>query len=48
MLQSFSAYKLYAKHKIKSNRALILNALQYSILPGAVANEQRNKVRILL
>uniref|UniRef100_A0AC34PYP1 CKK domain-containing protein n=1 Tax=Panagrolaimus sp. JU765 TaxID=591449 RepID=A0AC34PYP1_9BILA len=37
--------KLYAKHVPKSNRSLILNALQYSIFPGAVSNDQRNKVQ---
>ncbi|KAH7700622.1 prion-like protein [Aphelenchoides avenae] len=37
--------KLFAKAQPKSNRSLIMNALQYSIFPGAVSNEQRNKVQ---
>lgn len=41
------ALKLYAKHKLKSNRALILNAIQFSVFPGAVSSDQRNKVFIL-
>ncbi|KAI6191866.1 Patronin [Aphelenchoides bicaudatus] len=39
------ALKLYAKHQPKSNRSLILNALQYSIFPGQVSTDQRNKVQ---
>lgn len=42
------ALKLYAKHQPKSNRSLILNALQHSIFPGAVSNDQRNKVQTAL
>ncbi|KAL3104129.1 hypothetical protein niasHS_002156 [Heterodera schachtii] len=37
--------KLYAKQPPKSNRGLIMNALQYSIFPGHVSNEQRQKVQ---
>ena len=37
--------KLFAKHVPKSNRSLIVNALQYSIFPGAVSSDQRNKVQ---
>jgi hypothetical protein len=37
--------KLFAKTQPKSNRSLIMNALQYSIFPGAVSNDQRNKVQ---
>lgn len=40
--------KLYAKHQPKSNRSLILNALQFSVFPGAVSNDQRNKVQAAL
>ncbi|KAI6209304.1 Patronin [Aphelenchoides besseyi] len=46
--ESSLAYKLYAKHKLKSNRPLIMNALQYSVFPGAVSNDQRNKVQAAL
>uniref|UniRef100_A0A915MCP4 CKK domain-containing protein n=1 Tax=Meloidogyne javanica TaxID=6303 RepID=A0A915MCP4_MELJA len=37
--------KLYARQQPKSNRTLILNALQYSIFPGHVSNESRQKVQ---
>uniref|UniRef100_A0A7E4V3R2 Calponin-homology (CH) domain-containing protein n=1 Tax=Panagrellus redivivus TaxID=6233 RepID=A0A7E4V3R2_PANRE len=37
--------KLFAKHVPKSNRSLIVNALQFAIFPGAVSAEQRNKVQ---
>nr|CAD2208577.1 unnamed protein product [Meloidogyne enterolobii] len=37
--------KLYARQQPKSNRTLILNALQYSIFPGHVSNENRQKVQ---
>uniref|UniRef100_A0AC34GPL2 CKK domain-containing protein n=1 Tax=Panagrolaimus sp. ES5 TaxID=591445 RepID=A0AC34GPL2_9BILA len=37
--------KLFSKHVPKSNRSLIVNALQYSIFPGAVSSDQRNKVQ---
>lgn len=40
--------KLYAKVQPKSNRSLIMNALQYSVFPGAVSNDQRNKVQAAL
>ncbi|CAD5230683.1 unnamed protein product [Bursaphelenchus okinawaensis] len=40
--------KLYAKTQPKSNRSLIMNALQYSVFPGAVSNDQRNKVQAAL
>ncbi|CAD5233939.1 unnamed protein product [Bursaphelenchus xylophilus] len=40
--------KLYAKAQPKSNRSLIMNALQYSVFPGAVSNDQRNKVQAAL
>lgn len=36
---------MFAKHVPKSNRSLIVNALQYSIFPGAVSSDQRNKVQ---
>ncbi|GMT03434.1 hypothetical protein PENTCL1PPCAC_25608 [Pristionchus entomophagus] len=38
------ALKLYAKAVPKSNRNLITNALQFSVFPGAVSAESRNKV----
>ncbi|KAF7633369.1 hypothetical protein Mgra_00007251 [Meloidogyne graminicola] len=37
--------KLYARQQPKSNRTLILNALQYSIFPGHVSNDNRQKVQ---
>ncbi|KAI1716324.1 microtubule-binding calmodulin-regulated spectrin-associated domain-containing protein [Ditylenchus destructor] len=37
--------KLFAKHQPKSNRVLILNALQHSIFPGTVSSEQKNKAQ---
>uniref|UniRef100_A0A914CDK6 CKK domain-containing protein n=1 Tax=Acrobeloides nanus TaxID=290746 RepID=A0A914CDK6_9BILA len=37
--------KLFAKKPPKSNRSLIINAIQYSIFPGAVTSEQRIKVQ---
>lgn len=36
--------KLFAKQQPKSNRMLIMNALQYSVFPGHVSNENRQKV----
>ncbi|CAJ0928181.1 unnamed protein product, partial [Mesorhabditis belari] len=36
--------KLFAKAAPKSNRSLITNALQYSVFPGAVCDNERNKV----
>ncbi|GMT33362.1 hypothetical protein PFISCL1PPCAC_24659 [Pristionchus fissidentatus] len=36
--------KLYAKATPKSNRNLITNALQFSVYPGAVSADARNKV----
>ncbi|GMR33772.1 hypothetical protein PMAYCL1PPCAC_03967, partial [Pristionchus mayeri] len=38
------ALKLYAKAVPKSNRNLITNALQFSVFPGAVSADSRNKV----
>lgn len=40
----FLALKLFSKHQPKSNRSLIMNALQYRIFPGAVSAEKKNKV----
>uniref|UniRef100_A0A915CNU9 CKK domain-containing protein n=1 Tax=Ditylenchus dipsaci TaxID=166011 RepID=A0A915CNU9_9BILA len=37
--------KLFAKHTPKSNRILIINALQHSIFPGVVSSDQKNKVQ---
>uniref|UniRef100_A0A914H1N0 Patronin n=1 Tax=Globodera rostochiensis TaxID=31243 RepID=A0A914H1N0_GLORO len=37
--------KLYAKQQPKSNRGLIMNALQYSVFPGHVSNDQRQKAQ---
>ncbi|KAI1724438.1 microtubule-binding calmodulin-regulated spectrin-associated domain-containing protein [Ditylenchus destructor] len=37
--------KLFAKHQPKSNRVLILNALQHSIFPGTVSSDQKNKAQ---
>uniref|UniRef100_A0A0K0EUV5 Patronin (inferred by orthology to a D. melanogaster protein) n=1 Tax=Strongyloides venezuelensis TaxID=75913 RepID=A0A0K0EUV5_STRVS len=37
--------KLFAKKAPKSNRGLIVNALNFSVFPGAVWNEQRTKVQ---
>uniref|UniRef100_A0A914DFQ0 CKK domain-containing protein n=1 Tax=Acrobeloides nanus TaxID=290746 RepID=A0A914DFQ0_9BILA len=37
--------KLFVKSSPKSNRSLIINAIQYSIFPGAVSSEQRIKVQ---
>ncbi|CAJ0572765.1 unnamed protein product, partial [Mesorhabditis spiculigera] len=36
--------KLFAKASPKSNRSLVTNALQYSVFPGAVCDNDRNKV----
>uniref|UniRef100_A0A0N5AEL1 Calponin-homology (CH) domain-containing protein n=1 Tax=Syphacia muris TaxID=451379 RepID=A0A0N5AEL1_9BILA len=36
--------KLYSKYVPKSNRTIIINALQYSVFPGAVWDKQRNEV----
>ncbi|KAF8380870.1 ptrn-1 [Pristionchus pacificus] len=38
------ALKLFAKPVAKSNRNLITNALQFSVFPGAVSADARNKV----
>ncbi|KAK0403528.1 hypothetical protein QR680_016975 [Steinernema hermaphroditum] len=40
--------KLFSKPVPKSNRSLIVNALTYSVFPGAVSNDQRNKVQASL
>uniref|UniRef100_A0A0K0E034 CKK domain-containing protein n=1 Tax=Strongyloides stercoralis TaxID=6248 RepID=A0A0K0E034_STRER len=40
--------KLFAKKAPKSNRGLIVNALNFSVFPGAVWNEQRTKVQAAL
>lgn len=37
-------YKLFVKPSQKSNRSLILNALQYSVFPGEVNKEAKQKV----
>jgi calmodulin-regulated spectrin-associated protein len=37
--------KLFAKHQPKSNRGLIMNALQYSVFPGHVSSENRQKAQ---
>lgn len=37
-------HKLFAKTSPKSNRSLIINALQYAVFPGAVNKEQLMKV----
>uniref|UniRef100_A0A1I7WPU8 CKK domain-containing protein n=1 Tax=Heterorhabditis bacteriophora TaxID=37862 RepID=A0A1I7WPU8_HETBA len=39
----FLAHKLFAKATPKSNRGLIINALQYSVFPGAVNDSTRMK-----
>ncbi|VDN51643.1 unnamed protein product [Dracunculus medinensis] len=36
--------KLFSKYVPKSNRSIIINALQYSVFPGAVWDKQRNEV----
>ncbi|KIH42940.1 hypothetical protein ANCDUO_27068, partial [Ancylostoma duodenale] len=36
-------HKLFAKAAPKSNRGLIINALQYSVFPGAVNDQTRMK-----
>jgi hypothetical protein len=35
--------KLFAKQQPKSNRSLIMNALQYSVFPGHVSSDNRTK-----
>ncbi|TKR80028.1 hypothetical protein L596_014164 [Steinernema carpocapsae] len=42
------SYKLFAKPVAKSNRSLIMNALTYSVFPGAVSNDKRNTVQASL
>lgn len=37
--------KLFAKQQPKSNRSLIVNAIQYSVFPGHVSNESRQKAQ---
>ncbi|VDK60396.1 unnamed protein product [Anisakis simplex] len=36
--------KLFSKYVHKSNRSMIINALQYSVFPGAVSDKMRNEV----
>ncbi|VDM36451.1 unnamed protein product [Toxocara canis] len=38
------ALKLFSKYVHKSNRSMIINALQYSVFPGAVSDKMRNEV----
>lgn len=45
MTPFIAALKLFAKPVAKSNRNLITNALQFSVFPGAVSADARNKVR---
>lgn len=44
MAPFIAALKLFAKPVAKSNRNLITNALQFSVFPGAVSADARNKV----
>lgn len=37
--------KLFAKNQPKSNRTIMTNAVQYSIFPGTVTSDQRNKAQ---
>uniref|UniRef100_A0A915A6K4 Patronin n=1 Tax=Parascaris univalens TaxID=6257 RepID=A0A915A6K4_PARUN len=38
------ALKLFSKYVHKSNRSMIINALQYSVFPGTVSDKMRNEV----
>lgn len=45
---SIVALKLFSKYVHKSNRSMIINALQYSVFPGSVWDKQRTEVGFLV